>query len=203
LSVSFYSARGGDRFADRPQPCCPLARPSPGSLAIVPSLAPLLNQNSHRFAPAVAKLWSNVQLCAGTPSEPELASPTVIAWSVTLLVVGAIVGWAGATMLLDHWLNRWRGGRPDRTVAALPAGPLGSGPGARVAREPVADSRPEWVTHREAAARLRLSSAGFRSLAKREGIRVVRRGRQPGVSWTDVERFIARSKIVRSAPSVN
>jgi hypothetical protein len=37
----------------------------------------------------------------------------------------------------------------------------------------------------------------FRSVAKEEGIEVCRRGRQPGVNWGDVERFIVRSRIAR------
>ncbi len=55
----------------------------------------------------------------------------------------------------------------------------------------------EWVTVPEAARRLGMSPGSFRSVAKEEGIEVCRRGRQPGVNWTDVKRFIARSRITR------
>ena len=53
----------------------------------------------------------------------------------------------------------------------------------------------EWVTVAEAARRLSLSPSGFRGLAKSEGIEVRRRSQKPGVNWTDVESFIARSRI--------
>jgi hypothetical protein len=55
----------------------------------------------------------------------------------------------------------------------------------------------KWVTMPEAARRLGISPGSFRSVAKEGGIEVCRRGRQPGVNWGDVERFIARSRITR------
>jgi hypothetical protein len=55
----------------------------------------------------------------------------------------------------------------------------------------------EWVTVEEAARRLDRSPSWFRALAKQEGIEVRRGGRRPGVSWADVEQFIARSRITR------
>lgn len=42
-----------------------------------------------------------------------------------------------------------------------------------------------------------MSRAWFQAVAKDEHIEVRRGGRQPGVNWTDVERFVARSRITR------
>jgi hypothetical protein len=62
-------------------------------------------------------------------------------------------------------------------------------------RPPLTD---EWVTEPEAArSSLGMSVSSFRSVAKEQGIEVWRRSRQPGVKWTDVEAFIARSRIIR------
>jgi hypothetical protein len=54
---------------------------------------------------------------------------------------------------------------------------------------------PEWFTVKEAARRLEMSRAWFRTFAKGETITVVRRGAKPGVDWTTVEALIARSRI--------
>jgi hypothetical protein len=56
--------------------------------------------------------------------------------------------------------------------------------------------QPEWVTVREAARRLGMSGAWFKSFAKNEDIHA-RRGNQPCVDWTTVETYIARSRITR------
>lgn len=64
---------------------------------------------------------------------------------------------------------------------------------ARTDREPDA----EWVTVAEAARRLAMSPSWFKEMAKAEGISVGRRGRAPGVRWSEVEALIARSRITR------
>jgi hypothetical protein len=56
-------------------------------------------------------------------------------------------------------------------------------------------ARPEWVTLAEAARRLGMSAAWLQSFAKSEQIVVARRGNRPGVDWTTVEAYIARSRI--------
>lgn len=61
----------------------------------------------------------------------------------------------------------------------------------------------EWVTMREAAARLGISTASLRSLAADGSIEIRWRGGRPGVSWTSVEAYIERSRItgrVRDPP---
>jgi hypothetical protein len=64
-----------------------------------------------------------------------------------------------------------------------------------MARQPLAegDGQPEWVTLDEAARRLGMSVAWFSMVAKEQRLHTERRGRQPGVDWTDVERYIERS----------
>lgn len=54
---------------------------------------------------------------------------------------------------------------------------------------------PKWVTVPEAAAMLGLSPSGFRLLARREGITIVRRGRQPGVLVADVVRYREAARV--------
>lgn len=54
---------------------------------------------------------------------------------------------------------------------------------------------PDWVTVAEAARRLGMSPSWFKKWAKGEGVKVVRRGRQPGVSWESVEVAIDRCRI--------
>ena len=49
----------------------------------------------------------------------------------------------------------------------------------------------------DAARRLGMSTSWFRALAKVEGITVARRSRQAGVDWTQVEMWIARSRIAK------
>jgi hypothetical protein len=42
-----------------------------------------------------------------------------------------------------------------------------------------------------------MSGAWFRSFAKNEQIHVARRGGRPGVDWTTVQAYIARSRVTR------
>jgi len=53
----------------------------------------------------------------------------------------------------------------------------------------------QWVTTAEAAAVMGLSVSGFRALARREGIRVRRRGALPGVHRPSIESYMARAGI--------
>jgi hypothetical protein len=56
-------------------------------------------------------------------------------------------------------------------------------------------AEPEWVTIAEAARRLGMSAAWLKSFAKSEQIYVAPRGGRPGVNWTTVEAYIARSRV--------
>lgn len=47
----------------------------------------------------------------------------------------------------------------------------------------------------EVARHLGMSPSWFKELAKREGLRVERRGRQPGVYWPDVEEMVGRASL--------
>jgi hypothetical protein len=62
--------------------------------------------------------------------------------------------------------------------------------------EPKRDQE-HWVTVAEAARRLNMSASSFKQLAREEGLPVVRGSRQPGVPWSAVTAFIARSRITR------
>ena len=68
---------------------------------------------THKAEPSYCRLRAR-----GRPG--TTLAPMVLA--VGLLVVGGIVGWAGASRILDAWLNRWRGddltGGPRRHRAA-------------------------------------------------------------------------------------
>jgi hypothetical protein len=69
-----------------------------------------------------------------------------------------------------------------------------------VARRPTvttSSALPERVTVEEAARRLGMSAAWFRSFAKTKSVTVARRGGRPGVDWSTVEIVIARSRITR------
>jgi hypothetical protein len=55
----------------------------------------------------------------------------------------------------------------------------------------------EWLTIREAAGRLGISPSGFRGLAKREGIAVLRRGSRPGERSTEVDAYLDRARLDR------
>lgn len=55
---------------------------------------------------------------------------------------------------------------------------------------------PGWVTVAEAARRLSMSPSWFKAWAKEAHIVVLRRGNQPGVQWSSVEKAVARSKVL-------
>src|SRR5579864_5582562 len=55
----------------------------------------------------------------------------------------------------------------------------------------------DWITFYDAARRLAMSPSWFRRMAREMGIEIRRQGRRPGVSWADVEAYIAQSRITR------
>jgi hypothetical protein len=61
----------------------------------------------------------------------------------------------------------------------------------------------EWVTAAEAARRLGMSAAWLKSLAKTEQIYIAPRGGRPGVDWSTVEAYIARSRVTRVDESLH
>ena len=64
-----------------------------------------------------------------------------------------------------------------------------------MAQTSVNEPEPEWVTFREASARLGLSVAWLRIYAKGAGIKTRVGGARPGVYWPSVAQWIERSKI--------
>jgi hypothetical protein len=115
---------------------------------------------------------------------------------------------SGTTMrplILDAWRRRER-----RPVLAERLGHLQPDSLADEARQvarpatPSAPSaEPEWVTVGEAARQLGMSAAWLKSFAKTEQIVVIPRGGRPGVDWTTVEAYIARSRITRVDESLH
>jgi hypothetical protein len=68
---------------------------------------------------------------------------------------------------------------------------------ARQANLTAPSAEPEWVTVAEAARRHGMSAAWLKSFAKTEQIYVAPRGGRPGVDWSTVEAYIARSRVTR------
>jgi hypothetical protein len=113
-----------------------------------------------------------------------------------VITVGLLV-WAGTTLIFDGWMRRSR--RPDLAERRRPLRPVDLADQARdwldKTNLTVPSAEPEWVTVAEAARRLGMSAAWLKSFAKSEQITVVPRGGRPGVDWTTVEAYIARSRI--------
>ena len=64
-----------------------------------------------------------------------------------------------------------------------------------MAPHPELTDEAEWVTVAEAARRLGMSTSWIRDHATSGDIQIVRRGRQPGVSWPSVDNWIRQCRV--------
>jgi hypothetical protein len=116
---------------------------------------------------------------------------------MVLLVAAGIIGWVGATLLIDACLRRQ--GRPDLTERLRPYQPNTLGDtlrrGGGVAAKIVSVESTEWVPVTGTTARLGMSAPWVRALAEDASIEIQRSGSRAEVNWRRVQAYIQRCRI--------